>query len=130
MTVSLQTVVRKRHEGPGSALTGMSYLELVDLVEQMREREPRIIFDSLRPMGDELWNMIDGERTVAEIVEATCFEFGFDLPPELFLPLFDGLVEGEAVDVVRGKGEAAVSPHPPNPPLPSSRERGEWLRET
>jgi hypothetical protein len=104
VAASLQTVVRKRHEGPGSALTGTSYPELIVLVEQMRAQDPRIIFDSLRPMGDEIWNMIDGERTVAEIVEDTCLEFGFDLPPELFLPLVDGLIGSEAVDVVHREG--------------------------
>ena len=93
--------MRRRHEGPGSALAGTSYPELVSLVEQMRARDPRIIFDSLRPIGDEIWNMIDGERTVGEIAEAVCLEFGFDLPPELFLPLLNGLVTSEAVDVVR-----------------------------
>jgi hypothetical protein len=96
--------VQKRHEGPGSALTGTSYPELIVLVEQMRAQDPRIIFDSLRPMGDEIWNMIDGERTVAEIMEATCLEFGFDLPPELFLPLVDRLIGSEAVDVVHREG--------------------------
>jgi hypothetical protein len=101
VAASLQTVVRKRHDGPGSALTGTSYPELVVLVEQMRAQDPRIIFDSLRPMGDEIWNMIDGERTVAAIVEGTCLEFGFDLPPELFLPLIDGLIGSETVDVVQ-----------------------------
>jgi hypothetical protein len=104
VAASLQTVVRKRHEGPGSALTGMSYPELVALVEQMKERDPRVIFDSLRPIGDEIWNMIDGERTIAEVVEDTCLEFGFDLPPELFLRLVEGLIASEAVDVVDRDG--------------------------
>jgi hypothetical protein len=104
VTVSLQTVVRKRHEGPGTALAGTSYPELVALVERMRAQEPRFIFDSLLPVGHEIWNMIDGEQTVEEIVEATCLEFGFDLPPELFLPLIDGLVKSDAVDIVHGEG--------------------------
>jgi hypothetical protein len=99
-STSLQTVVRRRHEGPGSAMAGTSYPELIDLVERMRARDPRVIFDSLRPMGDEIWNMIDGERTFGEIVEAVCLEFGFDLPPEHFLPLLEGLVTSGAVDVV------------------------------
>lgn len=106
MTASLKTIVRKRHDGPGSALAGANYPELVVLVEQMRARDPRIIFDSLRPMGDEIWNLIDGKRTVGEVVEAVCLEFGFDLPPELFLPLMDGLVKSEAVVVVRGEGRS------------------------
>ena len=79
MVASLQTVVRKRHEGPGSALTGTSYPDLVGLVEHMRKRDPRVIFDSLRPMGDEIWNMIDGERTVEETRSAalTCQKASF-----------------------------------------------------
>jgi hypothetical protein len=100
-STSLQTVVRRRHEGPGSALSGTSYPELIDLVERMQARDPRVIFDSLRPMGDEIWNMIDGERTFGEIVEAVCLEFGFDLPPEHFLPLLEGLGTSDAVDVAR-----------------------------
>lgn len=101
MAPSLQSVVRRRHEGPGTALAGTTYPQLIALVEQMRAQDPRIIFDSLRPMGDEFWNMIDGERTVAEIAEAICLEFGFDLQPELFLPLVDAMVADDAVEVVR-----------------------------
>jgi hypothetical protein len=98
---SLETIVRRRHEGPGSALAGTTYPELVTLVERMKIQDPRIIFDSLRPMGDEFWNMVDGERTVAEIAEAVCLEFGFDLQPELFLPLVDRMVASETVEVIR-----------------------------
>jgi hypothetical protein len=101
VTVSLETVVQRRHEGPGSALAGMAYPELVVLADAMKAQDGRILFDSLRPMGDEIWNMIDGERTVAEIAEAVCLEFDFDLAPELFVPLVEGLVATEAVDVVR-----------------------------
>jgi hypothetical protein len=78
----------------------MAYPELVALVARMRAQDGRIIFDSLRPMGDEIWNMIDGERTVAEIADAVCLEFGFELEPELFLPLVEGLVASDAVEVV------------------------------
>jgi hypothetical protein len=45
--------------------------------------------------------MIDGERTLGEIAEAACLEFGFDLDPALFLPLFDRLVTTETVEVAR-----------------------------
>ncbi|MGH2614303.1 MAG: hypothetical protein ACRDJC_03610, partial [Thermomicrobiales bacterium] len=81
--------------------------QLVALDVQKKAQDPRIIFDSLRPLGDELWNMIDGERTVGEITEAACLEFGFTLDPDLFGPLFDGLIASEAVEV--------ASPHPPAP---------------
>jgi hypothetical protein len=97
----LDTVLRRRHEGPGTALMGTPYPELVVLVERMKAEDPRIIFDSLRPLGDEFWNMIDGERTAGEIAEAVCFEFGFDLPPQLFLPLVETLIANDVVEVVR-----------------------------
>lgn len=100
MTASLESVVRRRHEGPGTALTGTPYPVLMALVERMREEDPRIIFDSLRPMGDEFWNMIDGERSAGEIAEAVCLEFGFELSPELLLPLVEGMVASGAIEVL------------------------------
>lgn len=102
MSASVATVVRKNHEGPGTALAGTAYPALVALVARMQAEEPRIIFDSLRPLGDEFWNMIDGERSAGDIARAVCFEFGFDLSPELFIPLVDGMVKSDAVSVVEG----------------------------
>jgi hypothetical protein len=98
---SLETVVRKRHPGPGTVLAGTSYPDLVALVERMQAQDPRLIFDSLRPMGDEFWNMIDGQRAIAEIAESVCLQFGFDLPPDLFLPLVDNMLTTDAVEVVK-----------------------------
>ena len=63
----------------------------MQIADAMADQDPKIIFDSLRPLGDEFWNFADGQRTVAEIAEAVCFEFGFDLSPSLFLPLVDGM---------------------------------------
>jgi hypothetical protein len=53
-------------------------------------------------MNDEVWNMIDGERSVKDIAEAVCLEFGFQLDAELFVPLFDGLVRQELIGLVAG----------------------------
>lgn len=100
VVASVDAVLAKNHDGPGTVLTGSSYPELVTLVARMQAQDPRIIFDSLRPIGDEFWNMIDGSRSVREIAEAVCFEFGFDLDPELFLPLVDGLLESQAATLV------------------------------
>lgn len=106
MSLSLKTVLRKNHDGPGTAVAGTSYPDLVALVARMQDEDPHIVFDSLRPMGDEFWNMIDGERTVEEIAGAVCLEFGFALSPELFLPLVDGMVRSGAASVAAGKTPA------------------------
>ena len=106
MSASLRTVLKKNHDGPGTAVAGTSYPDLVTLVAQMQDEDPRIVFDSLRPMGDEFWNMIDDEKTVEEIARAVCLEFGFELSPELFLPLVDGMVRSQAVSVVADRTPA------------------------
>ena len=105
MSASLTTILTRNHDGPGTAVAGTSYPELVALVARMQEEDPHIVFDSLRPMGDEFWNMIDGEKTVEEIARAICLEFGFELSPELFLPLVDGMVRSGAASVA---GKAPV----------------------
>ena len=97
--LSLRSVLRKTAEGPGTATAGTSYPELVTLAERMAAQDPRVIFDSLRPIGDEFWNMVDGRRTVGDIAAAVCFEFGFDFDPALLLPLAEGLVGSGATTV-------------------------------
>ena len=57
MSASLTTVVKKNHDGPGTAVAGTTYPELVALVDRMQAEDGRLVFDSLRPMGDEFWNM-------------------------------------------------------------------------
>ena len=100
MSVTGQTVLAKRHEGPGTIATGTAYPEVVAIMERMARQDPKVIFDSLRPIGEEFWNMIDERRTVAEIAEAVCLEFGFDLDPELFIPFVEGAEKAGAVGIV------------------------------
>lgn len=97
--VSVTSVPRKAYEGSRSALESVSYPELVSIVKLMAAQDPRIVFDSLRPMGDELWNFIDGHRTVGDIAEAVCFEFEFDLDPALFIPLIEGMARAELIEI-------------------------------
>jgi aminopeptidase YwaD len=88
---TLSTVPRRTYDGPGTALSGSSYPELVALVERMQAQDGTVIFDTLRPICDELWNLIDGQRTVGEIAEALVLQFDLDVEPALLVPLFDGL---------------------------------------
>ena len=102
-----QQVLRKLAEGPYAATVGASYPELVGIAGHMAEQDSRIIFDSLRPMGDEFWNLVDGRRTIAEIAEAVCFQFGFELDAEHFLPLVDGMVRSGIAEIVPANGRAS-----------------------
>jgi len=68
----------------------ISYPESVELFRRVQLQDPRAVFYTIRPMGDEAWNMVDGKKTVGEIASAVMMEFGIMADPELFLPVFNG----------------------------------------
>ncbi len=85
-------VVPKRlveRDAPGLAGTG--YETLIRMSEEMNARDPRVRYDSLRIIGDEIWNLTDGRRNVNEIANAISAEFNFDLEPHHIVELFEGL---------------------------------------
>ena len=95
----MAAVPRRTYDGPGTALSGSSHPELVALVERMQAQDPTVIFDTLRPICDELWNLIDGERTVGQIAEALVLQFDVDVDPETLVPLFEGLARSGEIEL-------------------------------
>ena len=86
------TVVPRRlieRDAPG--LAGTDYQTLIRMSEQMNARDPRVRYDSLRIVGDEIWNLTNGRRSVNDIANAISAEFNFDLEPNHILELFEGL---------------------------------------
>lgn len=77
-------------DAPG--ISGTAYWDLVRMAEEMHARDPVMRYDSLRIIGDEIWNFADGRRSVNEIADAVGAEFDFDLEPRHVLELFQGLV--------------------------------------
>ena len=76
-------------DAPGLAGTG--YWDLVRMAEEMHDRDPKMRYDSLRIIGDEVWNFADGRRSVNDIAHAVGAEFDFDLEPRHVLKIFQGL---------------------------------------
>lgn len=95
-----QVPVRTTDE-PLTALGSLSYPELVRLHERLAAQDASIIFDTLRPVADEVWNLVDGRRDVATILEALCLQFELDVDPTTLAPLLEGLAE---------KGHVTVGP--------------------
>ncbi len=94
------TVVPSRlieRDAPG--LAGTDYETLIRMSEQMNARDPRVRYDSLRIVGDEIWNLTNGRRSVNEIANAISAEFNFDLEPNHILELFEGLSREGFVDL-------------------------------
>ncbi len=76
-------------DAPGLAGTG--YWDLAQMAEEMHARDQKMRYDSLRIIGDEIWNFTNGHRNVNEIAQAVGAEFDFDLDPQHILKLFQGL---------------------------------------
>ena len=93
----LASIPHKIEPGFTPGLAIFSYPELAAISAPMETQDPAYTFYGLRVMNDEVWNMVDGRRSVAEIAEAVCMEFGFELDPALFLPLFEGLVRQDLI---------------------------------
>ena len=72
---------------------------LVALVERMQAQDPTVIFDTLRPICDELWNLIDGTRTVGQIAEMLVMQFEVRVDLEMLVPLFEGLARSGEIEL-------------------------------
>ncbi len=99
MDVTLISVLTKQVQEPVAAQGTLSFPDLVVLYERMNVHDGRVVFDSLRPIGDEFWNLINGSRSVAQIADELCLQFGFELDPEHFLPLAVGLVREKLASI-------------------------------
>ena len=76
-------------DAPG--LAGTDYWDLYEMWQEMEGRDPKMRYDSLRIIGDEIWNFVDGKRSVNQIARAIGAEFDFDLESRHVLRLFQGL---------------------------------------
>ena len=99
MEVKLDSVPYKVKPGFTPGIGIVPYAEQARMAEHMQSQDPKFLFYSLRVMNDEVWNFIDGERSIGEIAESVCMEFEFDLSPELFLPLVEVLVDEGLVEL-------------------------------
>ena len=85
------TVPKRLIERDAPGLAGTSYWDLVRMAREMNARDPKMRYDSLRIIGDEIWNFTDGQRSVNDIADAVGAEFDFDLEPRHVLKLFRGM---------------------------------------
>jgi len=78
--------------GPG--LVECPHQRRVEMAAEIAQTDPTVTFETLRPVGDELWFLIDGARTLGDIRDAICYEFDVEIPQayinELVMQLVDG----------------------------------------
>lgn len=97
MPAELTHTPRKLKETPPPNAGGLSFPALLQLYETMVAQDSRIVFDSARPLADEFWNLIDGQRSLAEIGELLALQFDFTLEPATFLPFADEMAKAELI---------------------------------
>ena len=90
MTVAPGMVPRraKRISTPG--LKGLAYGEQTDLRDTLAGQDRHFVEYVLKPATDEMWNRIDGARTVAAIIEETLLEFDLRTGQGPWLAVFEG----------------------------------------
>jgi len=78
----------KRISTPG--LKGMDYQEQLDICHHLERQTPHFVDYVLKPATDEMWNLIDGKRTIADIIDCTLLEFNLDTEADTWLVVFKG----------------------------------------
>ncbi len=86
-----KVVPRRLVERDAPGLSGTPYETRVRMAGEMNARDPRMRYDSLRIIGDEIWNLTDGRRSVNDVADVIAAEFKFDVEPRHILELFEGL---------------------------------------
>ena len=88
-------------ERSAPGLAGTSYEDLLEVTGEMSARDPRFNFHASRIVGDEMWNLTNGERTVNRIAEVIGFQFNYDIDPSHILTLFQNLEHAGYVTLTR-----------------------------
>ena len=100
MKITLENIPSKLIENiPPPGLVGMSYTAKKSLITKMQKYDPSVIYDTLRPFGDEFWNMIDGTHPLRIIFVNLCFEFDIKVPPEVLIEIAEGLYRSDFINL-------------------------------
>jgi len=98
-----KTIIPKKliiSSGLGFPLPGMTYMDHVRLTNEIAKKDPQINFTSLRIVGDELWNFMDGTRSLQDIAESVQFEFNFDIDLIHFAEMFSILEKSGYIELI------------------------------
>jgi hypothetical protein len=90
MDTSLTSRPRKLKRISTPGLKGMDYQRQLDLCRDLERENPLFVDYVLKPATDEMWNLIDGSRTVGEIIDYALLEFDLSTEPATWLIVFVG----------------------------------------
>jgi Peptidase family M28 len=99
-----RVVPRRKPAQLPPGVVGLGFDEMARLVEAMQADDEQVNWETLRILGDELWNFSDGQRTIGEIAHAVCVEFGVRVHPQYFLTLAEGLQRANLLTLQKEEG--------------------------
>jgi hypothetical protein len=90
MDISLTSRPRKLKRISTPGLKGMDYQQQLDICRELERENPHFVDYVLKPATDEMWNLMDGKRTIGEIIDCSLLEFDLNTKPATWLIVFAG----------------------------------------
>ncbi len=88
--IGLRSVPRREKRISTPGLRGLEYSEELGLCRALEEQDAHFVDYVLKPATDEMWNLMNGKRTVGEIIDHAMLEFDLQIKAESWLPVFEG----------------------------------------
>lgn len=108
----LRSVPKKNKKISTPGLKGLEYQQELALCQELGCQDPHFVDYVLKPATDEMWNLIDGERNINEIIEYSMLEFNLRIRPESWLPVFEGWQTAELISMSLDSPGEEVASHP------------------
>jgi hypothetical protein len=102
MEISLAARPRKQKRISTPGLQGMEYRQQTGLCRDLKNANRRFVDYVLKPATDEMWNLIDGQRSIGDIVEYSLLQFDLRTDPALWLPVFAGWHKAGLITIAPG----------------------------
>ena len=99
MDISLTSRPRKLKRISTPGLKGMAYQQQLDICRDLERENPHFVDYVLKPATDEMWNLIDGKRTIADIIDCSLLEFNLDTEADTWLVVFAGWLSAGLIAV-------------------------------
>ena len=97
MAIGLGSVPLKRKRISTPGLKGMDYAGQIGLCRELEKANARFVDYVLKPATDEMWNLIDGRRTVGAIIEQALLEFDLDTGCDPWVKVFAGWLRSRLI---------------------------------
>ena len=102
MEIKLTACPRKDKRISTPGLQGLEYRQQAALCRDLKHADAHFVDYVLKPATDEMWNLIDGKRSIGDIVEFSLLEFNLRTDASLWIPVFVGWQKAGLITITSG----------------------------